>query len=205
MYSLRFKFGFGFFLSLVLNASPYAQAPASTGTSSAVTGTLGTVVAPSVGTTGTAYGNVPAQADTAGGNRVQTRNNLAASSSSGAQTSAQDNLVDTAKQAPPARVGSPAAAASNQFQLFVQETTGRMLPTFGRDLFDNNQSFYADNALPVPADYVLGPGDEIQLQVSGPIDFSANPTLDRNGQVTLPKIGAVTPVAGLVLLAAFSA
>ena len=100
-----------------------------------------------------------------------------------------------AKTAPRPPVRS---AAPGQFQRFVQETTGRLLPVYGADLFDNPQAYAADSNLPAPADYVLGPGDEVRLEVWGPLDFSSNLTIDRNGQVTLPKVGVVT-LAGVAV------
>src|SRR5690606_23081915 len=86
----------------------------------------------------------------------------------------------------------------NRFQRFVHEATGQFLPIFGQTLFDTAQPASANTALPVPADYVLGPGDEVMLKVWGPIDFDANLTVDRNGQVTLPRAGVVT-LAGVAV------
>jgi protein involved in polysaccharide export with SLBB domain len=37
----------------------------------------------------------------------------------------------------------------------------------------------------------LGPGDEVRIQIWGTVDFAGNQTLDRNGQINLPKIGAI--------------
>ncbi len=86
----------------------------------------------------------------------------------------------------------------SQFQRFVQEATGRLLPHFGAQLFDAPQNYVPDGGLPVPANYVLGPGDEIRLQVWGAVDFSATLVLDRNGQVLVPKVGVVT-LSGVML------
>ena len=86
----------------------------------------------------------------------------------------------------------------NQFQRFVQESTGKLLPLYGRDFFASPNTYTANNALPVPDDYQLGPGDEIQLRVAGPIDFASDLVVDRNGQVALPKVGAVT-LAGVTV------
>ena len=94
---------------------------------------------------------------------------------------------------PPAK-----AAAPTQFQRYVQETTGRMLPMYGRDLFDSPQAYAADSMLPAPSDYLLGPGDEVQLQVWGPLDFNASLVIDRNGQVNIPRVGVVT-LAGIAV------
>lgn len=94
---------------------------------------------------------------------------------------------------PPARIDVP-----SQFQRFVQESTGRLLPTYGRDLFDSPQAYGADSAAPAPDNYLLGPGDEVRLQVWGPVDFNTSLTIDRNGQVNLPKVGVVT-LAGVAV------
>ncbi len=83
-------------------------------------------------------------------------------------------------------------AAPSQFQRFVQESTGRLLPMFGRELFASPQTYAANSTLPAPADYLLGPGDEVRLQVWGPIAFNTSLTIDRNGQVNLPKAGVIT-------------
>lgn len=100
---------------------------------------------------------------------------------------------DATRVRPPARVSGP-----SQFQRFVQETTGRLLPMYGRDLFDAPQAYAVDSALPAPDDYLLGPGDEVQLKVWGPVDFNTSLTIDRNGQVNLPKVGVVT-LAGVAV------
>ena len=95
------------------------------------------------------------------------------------------------------RVRGPARAEGpTQFQRFVQESTGKLLPHFGTQLFDAPQNYVADSGLPVPANYILGPGDEIRLQVWGAVDFNATLVLDRNGQVLVPKVGVV-PLAGV--------
>ena len=87
---------------------------------------------------------------------------------------------------------APPVAVSNQFQRFVQESTGRLLPVYGQDLFKDRESYKADRALPAPDNYVLGPGDEVRLQVWGPVDFNASLMIDRNGQVNIPKVGVIT-------------
>lgn len=100
--------------------------------------------------------------------------------------------ADAARSRPPSRVSGP-----SQFQRFVQETTGRLLPMYGRDLF-TGPAYTAASAIPAPDDYLLGPGDEVLLQVWGPVDFNTSLTLDRNGQVNLPKVGVLT-LAGVAV------
>lgn len=86
------------------------------------------------------------------------------------------------------------ALAPTQFQRFVQEATGRALPLYGYNLFDRGR-FPSLTDVPVPANYVVGPGDEIDLKIWGAVDVALRLPVDRNGQITVPKVGPVT-VAG---------
>ncbi len=85
----------------------------------------------------------------------------------------------------------------SEFQKFVQAATGRLLPVFGSSFFTAPADSFAplDN-VPVSADYVVGPGDEIVLRAWGSIDVDYRSTVDRNGQLNLPRIGSFT-VAGI--------
>ncbi len=87
---------------------------------------------------------------------------------------------------------APRLPQPSQFQKFVQESTGKLLPLFGASLFENPMAYAADAAAPAPSEYFLGPGDEVRIQIWGTVDFVGNQTLDRNGQINLPKIGAIT-------------
>ena len=82
-----------------------------------------------------------------------------------------------------------------EFQNFVQDNTGVPLPLFGYTLFDT-PAFAPVQNVPVPADYVLGPGDEVLLRVWGAIDVDMRLLVDRNGQVSVPKVGTFT-LAGI--------
>jgi protein involved in polysaccharide export with SLBB domain len=91
------------------------------------------------------------------------------------------------------------ALKPNDFQKFVLETTGFKLPLYGQTFFDNVQSSQrpggnpfapVDNA-PVSADYPLGPGDQVIIRGWGSLDIDVRTTIDRNGMVTLPRVGAV--------------
>lgn len=81
--------------------------------------------------------------------------------------------------------------APSQFQKFVQEATGTLLPNFGSQLFDAPQNYVPDAGLATPATYVLGPGDEVRVQIWGAMDFSSSFILDREGQIALPKVGTL--------------
>ncbi len=85
----------------------------------------------------------------------------------------------------------------SEFQKFVQTATGRLLPVFGSSFFTAPaESFAPVDNVPVSADYTVGPGDEIVLRAWGSIDIDYRSTVDRNGQLNLPRIGSFT-VAGV--------
>ncbi|WP_281999549.1 SLBB domain-containing protein [Geotalea uraniireducens] len=68
----------------------------------------------------------------------------------------------------------------------------RSLKQFGYDFFKNslaNQA--ASDNLPVGADYVLGPGDSVRIDVWGSLQARYDLTVDRNGEINIPKVGAV--------------
>jgi polysaccharide export outer membrane protein len=84
-----------------------------------------------------------------------------------------------------------------EFQQMVQASTGRVLPIFGASLFTGVPSTFAPvTDVPVGPGYVLGPGDQIDLQMSGQVNQQLRLLVDRTGAVSLPGIGAVH-VAGL--------
>lgn len=91
----------------------------------------------------------------------------------------------------------PPPLTRTEFELFVQDVIGHRLMTYGRKLFDDVPSTFAPvERVPVPVDYVLGPGDELLIRAWGKIDIDARVTIDRDGQIYLPRVGALN-VAGL--------
>ncbi|MDW8468893.1 MAG: SLBB domain-containing protein [Burkholderiales bacterium] len=85
----------------------------------------------------------------------------------------------------------------NEFQAFVAQATGRRLPMFGYNLFTGVPTTFAPvDRVPVTPDYVIGPGDQILIRAWGQVDVDFAATVDRNGQITIPRVGTLT-VAGL--------
>lgn len=89
----------------------------------------------------------------------------------------------------------PASGRANEqqsnFQRFVQQATGRALPVYGQNLFSTPSGYVPIVQAPVPNDYLLGPGDEVRLQVWGAIDAELNLVINRHGQINLPKVGVI--------------
>jgi len=80
----------------------------------------------------------------------------------------------------------------SEFQKFVADNTGKMLPIFGSEFFANTPSTFAPvSNTPVPSEYPLGPGDELMIRGWGTIDIDYRATIDRNGNVAIPTIGNV--------------
>lgn len=97
---------------------------------------------------------------------------------------------------PPYKVVGPITTRT-EFQIFAEDEAGHPLQVFGRKLFDEVPTTFAPlDRIPVPANYVLGPGDELLIHVWGKIDLDTRVTVDRNGQIFVPTVGTLT-VAGL--------
>jgi polysaccharide export outer membrane protein len=79
----------------------------------------------------------------------------------------------------------------------VEATTGRRLPIFGETLFNGVPSTFAPvSDVPVGPGYVLGPGDEFNVQLAGQVNQTLRLTVDRSGAVAIPGVGS-THIAGL--------
>jgi len=71
------------------------------------------------------------------------------------------------------------------------------LALFGYDIFRfGADSFTPATDIPIPADYVVGPGDNLTIQLYGKENSTHNLTLDRNGQIQFPNIGPIA-LAGM--------
>ena len=85
----------------------------------------------------------------------------------------------------------------SEFQRFVAASTGQALPIFGANLFGGQPASFApvDHG-PAPEHLIVGAQDELRIRIWGQVNFSANLRVSRDGEIFLPKIGAVH-VAGL--------
>lgn len=89
------------------------------------------------------------------------------------------------------------AVELTDFQQMVVASLGKPLPIYGLSLFENVPTTFAPvDRVPVTADYVLGPGDELLIRAWGQIDLNVHTRIDRNGSIFVPKVGNLN-VAGL--------
>ena len=84
-----------------------------------------------------------------------------------------------------------AAADETEFQRFVRSATGQSLSLFGYELFGNRNRFSSVQGASVPAGYVFGPGDELLVQVNGLVEFNERLVIDRDGRVSVPRVGPI--------------
>jgi protein involved in polysaccharide export with SLBB domain len=89
------------------------------------------------------------------------------------------------------------AFPQTEFEQMVADSAGRPLPLFGQSLFEQPPSTFAPlDLLQVPSDYVIGPGDELQIRIWGQLEANLHVTVDRSGQIFIPRVGQVS-VAGV--------
>jgi protein involved in polysaccharide export with SLBB domain len=114
--------------------------------------------------------------------------------------SAERNSEDRPALSSRADVGRNLTAAPEpdiRFEGFVADSVGSKLPIFGQDLFQGETpTFTPLDQVAVPAEYVIGPGDELRVQVWGQIDGNYRVVVDRTGSVYLRTVGSLR-VAGL--------
>jgi polysaccharide export outer membrane protein len=82
---------------------------------------------------------------------------------------------------------------------FVRLTLLRLLPTgqealkpFGYDLFEGVPSTFAPvSDIQVPGDYIVGPGDTLDIQLFGNEPETYELTVERDGRIYFPKLGPI--------------
>lgn len=73
---------------------------------------------------------------------------------------------------------------------------------FGSELFDNpTLNFEPNLKLATPVNYILGPGDELQVSVYGVQEFNASIPVSMEGKVNIQYVGQI-PVSGMTIEAA---
>ena len=78
------------------------------------------------------------------------------------------------------------------------------LKVFGRDIFNNKLlSFEPNMNIATPQNYVLGPGDQVVIDIYGASQKSENLTVSPDGDITVPGYGPIH-VAGLTVAGAQS-
>ena len=81
-----------------------------------------------------------------------------------------------------------------EFERFVQRQSGQgsEIRRLGAELITNEADGRNEDISPiVPLDYVLAPGDEVQVALWGSVDADLRLVVDRNGRINIPRVGAI--------------
>ncbi|MGX9460162.1 SLBB domain-containing protein [Shewanella sp. A14] len=90
----------------------------------------------------------------------------------------------------------PTIAKNSEFD-FKEDSDKDRLKRFGYDMFAGEPTTFAPvSDVPVPSNYMVGPGDVIKLQLYGKESNEYSLTINRDGTVQIPDLGPVS-VAGL--------
>jgi protein involved in polysaccharide export with SLBB domain len=77
-------------------------------------------------------------------------------------------------------------------RLPLQKMGQNALKPFGYDLFQNSTlAFLPELNVPVPADYVIGPGDILQVQLYGSQNRTESLEVGRDGRISFPQLGPI--------------
>lgn len=81
--------------------------------------------------------------------------------------------------------------------MIIMKDNKRDLSIFGSELFAQNSMVFEPNLrIPTPASYILGPDDEVILNVFGLSEKKYNLTINEEGEIYIPNVGPVL-VSGL--------
>lgn len=99
----------------------------------------------------------------------------------------------------------------SEFELFVRQLAGqntvrrldgnqqeddpKLIRRFGAELITGSAwTNLPEGPALVPDDYLLGPGDEVALNIWGGVDANLRLTVDRSGRIAIPRVGSVSLV-----------
>jgi len=99
-----------------------------------------------------------------------------------------------------ADVLGPRDAFRDLLEESVPLTVDEDLRQFGYELFAGAPTTFAPATdIPVSPDYIIGPGDEIRVQLYGKTNLTTGLTVDRDGVIAFPDLGPIV-VAGLTFV-----
>lgn len=92
---------------------------------------------------------------------------------------------------------APRQIVPSEFERQIERTLGRKLLRFGNNLqLPEARDFDLPASATVPPDYVLGPGDIVELSLLGSIEGNFAGTIDNEGRLFMPRVGPVV-IAGV--------
>lgn len=94
------------------------------------------------------------------------------------------------------KTGVPSGQNLSSFELYIRGKSPARVSTnidqFGYDLFSRSSSTFAPvEDVPVGPDYLIGPGDELKINVWGKVNADYSAVIDRGGKINLPMVGVL--------------
>jgi len=103
------------------------------------------------------------------------------------------------EESPEAASGKKQAELLNRRYASPMDSVTRMKEIFGHSMFYNpNLSFEPNENAATPDSYILGPGDELQIDIFGLNEASINVGITPEGIISIPQIGPI-PINGLTI------
>ena len=125
------------------------------------------------------------------------------------KNNAKDQQLTAGQQGTSTELNQEADLQYEQIQQNINEvgdgkTGPDSLKVFGRDIFNNKLlSFEPNMNIATPQNYVLGPGDQVVIDIYGASQKSENLTVSPDGDITVPGYGPIR-VAGMTVAGAQS-
>ena len=168
------------------------------GSSSLVLAQTATTQTTDGSTTTTTSGAASTSAGSVAGGPVRLQQ--APARSSGARSSLQE-LPDERMPDRDEGAGSPltrvSSAGVDEFEAYVRKLGYAGVQRFGQELLTGKASYdTAESSGLVPADYVVGTDDELQIALWGSVDADLRVMVDRSGRISIPRVGTIM-VAGV--------
>lgn len=106
----------------------------------------------------------------------------------------EDAVVQEDSAAPFSRVGG---AGVDEFETYVRKLGYTGVQRFGQELIAGKANYdTAESSGLVPADYIIGTNDELQISLWGSVDADLRVLVDRSGRISIPRVGTIM-VAGV--------
>lgn len=105
------------------------------------------------------------------------------------------NLPDTLSPQSNEAEGNSPEASLQEDELVVNTSRHLELRLFGSNVFNSKVSTFAPaENIPVPVNYILGPGDVIRFQMIGHENLEGSLLVDRNGEIQVPGLGKLSVI-----------
>jgi protein involved in polysaccharide export with SLBB domain len=106
----------------------------------------------------------------------------------------EDAVVQEDPAAPSIRV---TGAGVDEFETYVRKLGYTGVQRFGQELITGKANYdTAESSGLVPADYIVGTNDELQISLWGSVDADLRVLVDRSGRISIPRVGTIM-VAGV--------